>query len=335
MKSRSLHQGLTPARRRRCNSWYIFQFAGALLLAVLSAAPAALAQGTYSIENGNLQKRANGVLALMGYMLTPDVTTGSLSITDGTTSDPGLSMTSLGGGFTLSRDTPLYLEGTAAYARYDPTFVASNGTDERQFPVKWNSLSGTAGVGWDFRIAEEWVLRPMFNFSLGHVESDLSVLSDVAERRLNQEIDFLDNGQLNSVGVGGSVMLDYEHYRPEGEIDLELRYTDIYLQSFGNTSDAVNGSAEARSAAAWARWRAPTGIVTLERPLRYVLEFAHTQFFGDLRGVLGFNWLTSVGAGLELDSSKYDIFVTRSRLLLRYKFGDNVEGWSVGLAVSF
>jgi hypothetical protein len=175
----------------------------------------------------------------------------------------------------------------------------------------------------------------MLNFSLGHVESDLSVLTDIAERQANQEIDFLDNGQLNSVGLGGSIMLDYEHYRPEGEVDLELRYTDIYLQSYGSTSDAVRGHADARSAAAWARWRAPTGITTLDRPLRYVLEFAHTQFLGDLRGALGFEWLTSVGAGLELDSSKYDIIVTRTRLLLRYKVGDNVEGWSVGLAISF
>jgi len=333
MASRRFHQVHSTDRQRRWNGRFEFLLSGALLLAWLFAAPLAHAQST--IENGNLQKRANGVLALMGYMLTPDVTTGSLSITDGTTSNPGLSMTSLGGGFTFSRDTPLYLEGTAAYARYDPTFVASNGADDRQFPAKWNSVSGTAGVGWDFRIAEDWVLRPMFNFSLGHVESDLSIATDIAERRLNREIDFLDNGQLNSVGVGGSVMLDYEHYLPEGEVDVELRYTDIYLQSFGNTSDAVRGHADARSAAAWARWRAPTGFVLMERPLRYVLEFAHTQFLGDLRGVLGFDWLTSVGAGLELDSSKYDIIVTRTRLLLRYKFGDNVEGWNVGLAVSF
>ena len=66
-----------------------------------------------------------------------------------------------------------------------------------------------------------------------------------------------------------------------------------------------------------------------------MLEFAHTQFFGDLRGALGFSSLTSLGTGIELDSSKYDIIVTRTRLLLRYKFGNNVEGWSVGLAVSF
>jgi hypothetical protein len=73
----------------------------------------------------------------------------------------------------------------------------------------------------------------------------------------------------------------------------------------------------------------------LERPLRYVLEFAHTTFVGDLDGVLGFNYLSSLGVGLELDSSAYDIHVTRTRLMARYKVGENVRGWSVGLAVSF
>jgi hypothetical protein len=306
----------------------------AVLLAALLPAPCALAQ-TFSLEAGNLKERSNAILAMMGYMLTPDVTTGSLSISDATTDNPGLSMTSLGGGFTVSRDFPLYLEGTAAYARYDPTFLATDGTAQRVVPSKWNSISGTLGVGWDFRMSEELVLRPMFNFSLGHVESDLQILNQIASNRADQEIQFLEDGKLDSVGVGGSIMLDYERYRPEGEIDVELRYTDIYLTSYGDTSDAVEGSAAARSASLWARWRAPTGVTALDRPLRYVLEFAHTQFFGDLRGALGFNYLTSLGAGLELDSSKYDIIVTRTRLLMRYKFGDGVQGWSVGLAVSF
>jgi hypothetical protein len=73
----------------------------------------------------------------------------------------------------------------------------------------------------------------------------------------------------------------------------------------------------------------------LTRPLRYVLEFAHTTFLGDLDGVLGFNDLSSFGTGLELDSSAYDITVTRTRLMVRYQLGENVRGWSLGLAVSF
>jgi hypothetical protein len=97
----------------------------------------------------------------------------------------------------------------------------------------------------------------------------------------------------------------------------------------------VEGSADARSMNLWSRWRAPTGMMMLERPLRYVLEYAHTVFLGDLDGALGYNHLNSIGAGLELDSSKYDIIVTRTRLVGRYKFGENVRGWSVGLAVSF
>lgn len=62
-----------------------------------------------------------------------------------------------------------------------------------------------------------------------------------------------------------------------------------------------------------------------------MLEAAHSQFLGDLRGSLGFNWLSSVGAGLELDSSKHPVFSTRTRLVTRDQFGDGVHGWSLSL----
>jgi len=153
--------------------------------------------------------------------------------------------------------------------------------------------------------------------------------------RTGRDIEFLNKGRLNAVGIGGSLMLDYERYRPENEIDVELRYTNIYLQSISGSSEAVEGHASAENLSLWSRWRAPTGLTALKKPLRYVLEFSHTQFLGDSRGALGFDWLTSFGAGLELDSSAYIDIITRTRLLLRYKFGDNVQGWSVGLAVSF
>ncbi len=281
---------------------------------------------------GNIQKRVNGVLALMGYMLTPDVTTGSLSISNAATGNPDFAMTSIGGGFTVSKEFPLYLEGTLGYSLYDPTFVASNGQVEGSVAAKWDAYSATGGIGWDFPVARDLVLRPMFNFSYGRVESNVAV---TGQSQAGADLDFLQGGQLNSYGLGGSMMLDYERHRPENEIDVELRYTNIVLQSFGGSSTAVQGSADAQSLSLWARWRAPTGATMLERPLRYVLEYAHTTFFGDLDGVLGFNYLNSVGAGLELDSSKYDVGVTRTRLMARYKFGEHFTGWSVGLAISF
>jgi hypothetical protein len=305
------------------------------LAAVVFGVATAVAMGsacaqTLALDGGDLQKRANGVLALMGYMVTPDVTTGSLGISNGTTGNPDLRMTTLGGGFTLE-GRPLYLEGTFGYARYDPTFRASDGTVERSVASDWSAYSATGGVGWDFPLARDLVLRPIFNLSFGRVDSAVSVSQSGSGR----EFDFLRNGRLDSYGVGGSLMLDYEHYRPEGEVDAELRYTDIRLQSLGGSSAAVQGSADAQSLSFWTRWRAPTGAVVLERPLRYALEFAHTRFLGDLDGVLGFNDVSSFGAGLELDSSARDAYVTRTRLMVRYKVGENVTGWSLGLAVNF
>jgi len=51
--------------------------------------------------------------------------------------------------------------------------------------------------------------------------------------------------------------------------------------------------------------------------------------------MLGFNNLNSVGAGLELDTSALDRWATRWRLIGRYRFGNNVSGWGVGLGISF
>lgn len=306
------------------------------LLACMTTAPAMAQQGL-RLSQDDLQKRANGVLALMSFSIVPDITTSSLNIGSGGGSVSGsteFAMTQLGGGDTISKSVPIYLEGVLAASRYDPTFIATQGAESRSVPTKWNSFSATGGIGWDFKLTDELKLRPIFNFALGNVTSDLRAASWYVGRETGKDINFLDKGSLNAYGLGGSLMLDYEHYRPGYEVDVELRYSDMRLQSF-SSSAAVQGHATAQSANLWARYRAPTGLVMLQRPLRYVLELTHSEFLGDQRGILGFDRLTSVGAGLELDSSAYNVIITRTRLVGRYVFGNNVSGFSVGLAVSF
>jgi hypothetical protein len=90
---------------------------------------------------------------------------------------------------------PLYLEGNAAYTRYDPAFVASDGAEHRPVPVKWNTLSATGGIGWDFPLAANWVLRPMLNFTLGYVTSDLKVAKWWLEQNAGVELEFLDRAR--------------------------------------------------------------------------------------------------------------------------------------------
>ncbi|MEX3638328.1 hypothetical protein [Paraburkholderia sp. BR14320] len=327
-----------PALRKR---WSLRALgAGAALpLSLLSGpshaqvVPGQLSSNT--VIGGNVKQHADAVLAIMSYTTVPDVTTSNLSVNNGLTGNPGFGQTQFGGGFTLSRSFPLYMEGTLAYSRYDPIFIATDGAQQRAVPTRWNTFSGTVGLGWDFRITDELAFRPILNGTIGRVSSDLKVGQTLFNHVTDSNLQFLENGSLDAYGYGGSLMLDYEHYRENYEIDAELRATDIYLRSFGGSSQAVQGSATAQQVSLWTRWRAPTGWHALDRPVRYVLEAAYSHYFGDSAGVLGFNDLTSLGVGLELDSSRYPIIVTRTRAMVRYVFGRNVHGVSFGFAMSF
>ncbi|WP_235689056.1 hypothetical protein, partial [Aeromonas veronii] len=245
------------------------------------------------------------------------------------------------GGATMSEAVPIYLEGAIGFSRYDPQFVVSNGTESRTLPTKWNSLTASGGIGWDIALHEDprgghWVLRPIANVSLGTMASDLRIGNWLLERTKGYSLDFLDGGQLNMYGLGSSLMLDYELFSKTQDIDIEVRYSYQHLQSFGGTSTSVRGHAEAENLGLYLRRRAPLFDWTLlDRPVRYVLEGAHTAYLGEQRGLLGFDSLNSIGAGLELDSSKYDIIVTRTRLVARYMFSHNTSGYSIGLAMSF
>ena len=316
-----------------------------ILLGLVLAFPV---KGAWAQSNGrvitaipgySLQQAADGVLGLLGYNVIPDVTASSLSISRGGQTDTGLQTTQFGLGFTVDPDFPLYLEGFLGYSRYDPRFVFSEGAQKSVLPTRWNNVSGTVGVGWDFPIIEGLVFRPILNASLGHVETDVSLIGRLLELKFNRELAFLDRGRMNAYGLGGSLMLDLNIQRPGYEVDLELRYTDIRLSTFGDTSSLVRGESEAKTANVWGRVRWPMDAEMFGRPLRWVVDFSHSRFFGD-QVALGFDHLTKVGGGIEMNVGRYELGVwdfnmQTIRIVGRYLFGNNVSGASVGLAVSF
>ena len=309
-----------------------FALAAACLLGASALAHAQPARR--AIAAVDIERLANGVLGVMSYTVAPDVTTSSLAVSNSAIGNPGLSLSQFGGGFTWSKTLPLYLEGNAAYSRFDPVFTATSGNETRLVPVKWNSVSATGGIGWDFRLSENWVVRPIFNFMLGTVTSDLVIAKWWLDNNTNLDLNFTKGGRMNAYGLGGALMLDYEKFAPDADEDLEIRYTNVQLQSYDTPNLAVAGHAKAENVSIWGRRRVPTPWTAWDRPVRWVYEGAFTQFLGDQRE-LGLKHMASLGFGIELDSSAKDIFVTRWRAVVRYKFGEDVHGWALGLAVSF
>jgi hypothetical protein len=128
-------------------------------------------------------------------------------------------------------------------------------------------------------------------------------------------------------------MLCYWRFRETHDLEVELRYTYIHLESF-DSSSGVEGTADAQTASLWSRLRLPTGLVLFRRPLRYVFEYTNTTYLGDQRGVLGFNFLNQFGFGFEIDTSAYNSVLTRTRFVMRYVVGEDVSGYGGGIAVS-
>jgi hypothetical protein len=312
----------------------------AALIACALLAPAVACAQQPVLVGPRVQNSANAVVSLLAFSVVPDSTVSSLTIDRGQDKDTGLAQGQFGLGFTVDPSFPLYLEGFLGYARYDPRFVFSQGTQERRIPARWNNVSATVGIGWDFPITETLVFRPILNGAIGYIASDASLAADLLQYRTGTELGFLDGGNLLAGGLGGSVMLDYALYRPNYEIDVELRYTQLRLTSLPGTSDGVTGSADAMTLGLWARLRWPSSWEAFGRPLRWVVDFSHSQFLGPQRGALGFDHLSKLGGGIEFDVKRWglgpDWFeLQRIRLVARYLFGNNVQGGSIGIGISF
>ena len=286
-----------------------------------------------AITSVDVQRLANGVLGVMSFAVAPTVTTSDFAIGNAALGNPGLTMIQLGGGFTWSAETPLYLEGNAAYSRFNPVFMASEEGEQGTVPVRWEAASATGGVGWDFRLAKDWVLRPIVNVTIGTVLSDLTVAKWWLDNNPDLDLTFLNKGRLKAYGIGGSLMLEYQRYGLDHEDDFQVRYTNVPLHSYDTANGAISGHATAENVDLWGRRKIPTGMLIWERPVRYVFEGGFTQYLGDQRELI--SRMSSVGLGLELDSSAKDIWVTRARALARYKFGPQFRGWALGLAVVF
>jgi opacity protein-like surface antigen len=292
-----------------------------------------------------LQSRSGGVLGLFGYNMVPDGSTNALTVNRGSFNSgegsPTLTLGQLGFGFTVSESLPIFLESYLGYARYDPRAYITGGEEARRLPLRWNNVAATLGVGYDIRLAENLWLRPILNGSLGYAAPDSSLFGSFINYRTGVDISPLTDRHMNVYGLGGSLVLAYYDYTPARNIDVELRYTQLRIQSFGDTPSGIGGSSTARTLGLWTRLRWPTGWEAFGRPVRWVIDGSGSAYLGDQREALGFNWSVKIGGGIEFDVGRHEfglmgINLNRVRLIGRYFYGDHgVTGTSFGIGMSF
>lgn len=310
----------------------------AFVLALGVAAPA-LAWEAEDLLAFSLEKHAASALALFGVTAVPNETASTLVLNTGTRPGGGSDFVAgqLGSGITLSKSFPLYLEGYIGYNRYVPRFILTEGDQRARFLPKWTTLAATGGIGWDFALTDHLVLRPVLDLTLGQIVSDTAVIAQFLANHWGiEDTHFLRNGGLTAGGIGGSMVLAYDRrWTNDFELDWTLRYSDFYLRPIAGDREVI-GEANARSLVLWSRMRMPTGSHAFGSPVRTVTELSASWLPGDQGTILQTEWLAQVGFGVELDVTKTAIpLVSSGRMVFRYTRGEHLDGYGLGLAVSF
>lgn len=310
-----------------------------IALSALVCTSVAIPSKAQSIADGsgfNVRENIKGALAILGISAAPNESASVLLLDKNVENgdDYDLRGGQFGGGFRVSENIPVYLEGYIGFTNYDPVFLLSGASSSASILSHWTSVAATGGVGWQIDINEFWKIRPMANFSIGRVQSDSSIAAQEISNILEEDLDFLSDGGITALGYGGSLVAEFNRrWANDYELDLRFRHTHIILEPLD--TDLV-GQAEAISTVAWSRVRVPTGVRVFSQPTRWVGEVSASYIPGDQGIVLDSEWLAQLGAGIELDLSKNDsAWVEELRLMARIAKGDNIEGYSVGVAIKF
>lgn len=149
-------------------------------------------------------------------------------------------------------------------------------------------------------------------------------------------LDFLGDGGLTVGGYGGSLLLDYEERTRDRDVDFTLRYTKLQLATIGSSS-SIDASSDVAAVAAWLRLRYPIKDFKLfGQPTKSVWAASLSTYPGDQGKLLNVNWLGSLGAGIEVETKNMgQLIVSSVRIMARYFYGEDYEGFSIGFGLSF
>jgi hypothetical protein len=178
-----------------------------------------VAQSSSARVGINVQKYADGALTLMAFSVVPDLAGSALSINSAKNRQPQGACDAIRRRLVAQRLVPRLRRRVRGLQPLRPRFRRQPGPGAARHPDEVEHLGG---LGWGFHLFGDVRLIPIFNFSLGHVESDSSLAGRAINVFTGKDIEFLKNGRLNAYGLGGSVILDYSRFREMYSVEVQL-----------------------------------------------------------------------------------------------------------------
>jgi len=234
--------------------------------------------------------------------------------------------------------TQLYTEGVLGYAR-----ASQNANDiysgvipglETSVDANWKTYGGLIGVGPEFRIIEGLSIAPILNGGIAYIKND----ADYGGPGASTSAQLLDGLAFNwdgwTASGGGALRADW--VKPLGrnyELEVVGRYDIRWVQTFDADNSAQEFSTRYQMITLRADVVGPTGWAPFHRTLYWRALTGYRHFFeGSLFDV---HDIVLAGGGFEYDVD--GILPIGKRLGVRggVIFGEDITGYTVGLAVAF
>lgn len=322
--------GRHPHRTRRSQIAAALGTAGALVLGVLPLQAPAQTPGVTELG----QRLGPSYAQMVNLSSSPDFATARYHVR----SEPGIRMdvTRLPvAGKTYDWDARTLIETrlVAGYLRL-ASEIPVHGTSTGRLDTRWVAYGLTAGLGARIALDERFTLVPGFDAGVAQLENRTEYLAGAAfvQPLLDGTVfNWRSHAWLTTPSAG----LEWADETEERRVEIRTRLAWSRVASFGESDPALRFRQSGGTFSVRGERTSPTNWAWFGHSPAWVLLAGHTAFLGPGRGVLGFPWISELGAGLEWPSRASSDAPARLRVTLSGLFGPDVRGLTAGVGIDY
>jgi len=196
---------------------------------------------------------------------------------------------------------------------------------------EWRAIGASGAVGWNFPLRGAWRVRPGVSLGLAYLDNSASY-NAAGEVELKP---FIDGTLVNwdAWAAISAATLTLERQRDTAHMDYGLsgRYVLAHTNVFAATDDVQVGTDTSQFLVARADVGGPTSLSYAEQSVDWDVFGSWLGLFDVEESSLGFDELFNLGAGLSLRAIRG---LPRLRLSAAWIFGEDIDGWSVGIGLA-
>lgn len=230
-----------------------------------------------------------------------------------------------------------YVEGTIAYldaTETVPFTLVPGATTEAVVDIKTYSFLG--GVGAEFELGENTVIRPMVLAGYSHVSDEATATGPLAATLLQAGRGIAFDITIDSALFGAAVEVQHtEALANDINFDGTIRYNQIFDTVFSASDPSLEGSGTFGVFTASAEIDGPTSLTFFNRELRWIAFVSSTYLPGDAGDALGFPFFFEAGAGVEIVDRDVVSWLEGVSFRGSAIIGPDVTGWTAGGALEF